>query len=86
MQQKEPGENQNIIWYVHGCMVVMVSVKKHLQRLKDDAHQQVISPILNQDQMVMRFPQRNCHGKLGSCITTVCQKVVKKQYKEAEKK
>ena len=64
MQQKEPGKNQNIIWYVHGCMVVIVSVNKHLQRLNDDAHQQVISPILNQDQMVMRFPQEIVTGNL----------------------
>ena len=86
MRQKEPGKNQNIFWYVHGCMVVMESVNKHSKTPKDDAHQQVISLILNQDQMVTRFPQRNCHQKLGSCTTIVCQKFVKKQYKEVEKK
>ena len=70
------------------CMAVMVTVNKHLQMLKDGAHQQALSPILYQDQMMLstRFPQTNCHRKFGSCILIVCEKVVKKQDKEAEKK
>ena len=69
-------------------MVVMVTVNKHLQTLKDGAHQQALSPILIQDQMMLstRFPQTNCHRKFGSCIIIACKKVVKKQEKEAEKK